>query len=66
MSQIAEKKEDLETEDSLPKIPGGEKFSIILRQNTASHLRKREEQLLESRRYKEEPENARNFCGQVN
>ena len=38
-----------------PEIPGGEKFSLMLRKNTANHLRKREEHLLEARRCKEEP-----------
>ena len=37
-----------------PEIPGGEKFSLMLRKNTANHLRKREEHLLEARRCKEE------------
>lgn len=44
-----------------PEIPGGEKFSLMLRKNTANHLRKREEQLLEARRYKEDPQVSQNY-----
>lgn len=44
-----------------PEIPGGEKFSLMLRKNTANHLRKREEHLLEARRYKEDPHVSQNY-----
>ena len=44
-----------------PEIPGGEKFSLMLRKNTTDHLRKREIHLLESRRYQEAPQVSQNY-----
>lgn len=61
MGNIGDKKTEEEEEDLRPKIPGGEKFALMLRKNTSEHLRKREEHVLEARRYKEEPEITREF-----
>lgn len=61
MSHIGDKKNEEEQKDTRPKIPGGEKFSLVLRKNTSEHLRRREEQLLEARRFKEEPDITRQF-----
>jgi hypothetical protein len=55
------KKDEGNDDDARPKIPGGSKFSLMLRKNTAHHLRKREDQLLESRRFKEEPDVSREY-----
>ena len=64
MGSIGDKKGHVEEEDKRPKIPGGERFSLMLRKNTFQHLRKREEHVLEARRYKEDPDVTREFFGE--